>query len=521
MRKGSDSVDHGLKQFSLFSSLQSEFMPFKDVWHSPSHLKRDKTRLKYSAIFHRFNIPENAPAEDSSSDISPIPMWIADMDIPPCDSIISAVSNNLRSTYGYQSCNIGEAVATWYERSRPARYRYKIESTDIVDVASVISAVDVALRTFCRAGDKVMVLTPTYEPLTSSIKRNGLQPVYIRCTESFTDPSAALKADPSHQNSINAETNNQHGHEDSSNLAMRKSVDLSSLDKSAAAFVICHPNNPTGTVFTLDEQKAIFEFCSQHDILLITDEVHSEFAFNSVDEPSIISMFGLELQKHANKNNTDTKSNAGPFTLPRAIHLNSVSKAFNLASIPGASYAVIKHKKTRETFAEAINNNHLNASNLGKVALISAYGEGSTWLDEVKGALSFNRKLVKRFFQHYGISVEFTMGRAGYFLWLNLKTFSATRTESSPLFANETDGERQKHESNQPGSYDKADASHQRTRERYYFPANTVEACIDRGVIGNDGAPFGAPDHIRLNLACHPALIEEALLRLCFATESI
>ena len=79
----------------------------------------------------------------------------------------------------------------------------------------------------------------------------------------------------------------------------------------------------------------------------------------------------------------------------------------------------------------------------------------------------------------------------------------------------------QKHESNQSSSYDKADKSHQRTHDPYYSPAKTVETCIDRGVIGNDGAPFGAPDHIRLNLACHPALIEEALLRLCFATESI
>ena len=54
----------------------------------------------------------------------------------------------------------------------------------------------------------------------------------------------------------------------------------------------------------------------------------------------------------------------------------------------------------------------------------------------------------------------------------------------------------------------------------YYSPARTVEACIERGVIGNDGSPFGAPDHIRLNIACHPALIEEALLRLCFIPQS-
>ena len=164
-------MDLELQQLSLFSSLQHEFMPYKDVWHSPSHLRRDKTRLKYSAILRRFNIPSSHHTQTTFSELSPIAMWIADMDIPPCAYIISAVSNNLRSTYGYQSCDIGDAVATWYERSRSPNYNYKVENIDIVDVASVISAVDVALRTFCQSGDKVMVLTPTYEPLTSSIKR--------------------------------------------------------------------------------------------------------------------------------------------------------------------------------------------------------------------------------------------------------------------------------------------------------------------------------------------------------------
>lgn len=513
-------MDQELKQFSLFSSLQHEFMPYTDVWHLPSHLKRDKTRLKYSAIFHRFNISLNNHAEDTSSDRSPIPMWIADMDIPPCDSIISAVSNNLRSAYGYQSCDIGGAVASWYERSRPSNYNYKVEDTDIVDVASVISAIDVALRIFCQPGDKVMVLTPTYEPLTSSIKRNGLQPVYIRCAEPSSARTADHKRSRSYQKLLNTDAFDLG---DSANPAMRSSVDLSLLEKSATAFVICHPNNPTGTVLPPVDQQAVFEFCLQHNILLITDEVHSEFAFNSADEPTIISMFGIEHQGEDKKPDSQTEKHTAPYALPRAIHLNSVSKAFNLASIPGASYAVIKHKQTREAFAEAISARHLNASNLGKVALVAAYSEGSPWLDEVKGALSFNRKLVKRFFQHYGISVEYTTGRAGYFLWLNLKSFNATCSHFSllsPMDSDETGANIDERDQTYEISNYKSSSINQYSFPLYYSPARTVEACIERGVIGNDGAPFGAPDHIRLNIACHPALIEEALLRLCFIPQS-
>ncbi|WP_278386002.1 aminotransferase class I/II-fold pyridoxal phosphate-dependent enzyme [Alteromonas mediterranea] len=511
-------MDLELQQLSLFSSLQHEFMPYKDVWHSPSHLRRDKTRLKYSAILRRFNIPSSHHTQTTFSELSPIAMWIADMDIPPCAYIISAVSNNLRSTYGYQSCDIGDAVATWYERSRSPNYNYKVENTDIVDVASVISAVDVALRTFCQSGDKVMVLTPTYEPLTSSIKRNGLKPVYIRCTESLSSPKADLGDVSRCQSLVKDDSHAQACSGDNTERAARSSIDLSSLDKSATAFVICHPNNPTGTVLSRVEQQAVFEFCLQHNILLITDEVHSEFAFNSADEPTIISMFGLDNQGEVNKLDSQTEKYKKPSVLPRAIHLNSVSKAFNLASIPGASYAVIKDKQTRETFAEAISAKHLNASNLGKIALIAAYSEGSTWLDEVKAALSFNRKLVKRFFQHYGISVKFTMGRAGYFLWLDLKTFNATCSHSSlsssmdsyeTVTNNHTRGQYPQTSNDKP-------ASIKRSLPLYYSPARTVEDCIERGVIGNDGAPFGAPDHIRLNIACHPALIEEALLRLCF-----
>ena len=479
-------------QLPVFSAFEHEFMPHKDVWQAPAHLKLDQTRLKYSAILPRFYSTAAQQTSVIDSQQEPIAMWIADMDIPPCDDVVSAVTKNLRSTYGYQSLDIGEAVAKRFERSSPKNSRFEVSSSDVVDVASVIGAIDVALRTFCKAGQKVMVLTPTYSPITETVKNNNLEPVYIPvgqpvCTikEKYTDVAWS-------------HTSNHQGIDDSFN-----GIDLNALDKSAVAFVICHPNNPTGTVLSASAQRKIVDFCAYHNILLITDEVHSEFAFNSHNEPTLIPIFGSELDyEDANEAEISEQNKIIGKNIkhtPRIIHLNSASKAFNLASIPGASYAIIKDKKIRERFAQAINERHLNASNLGKVALIAAYENGSTWLDTVKSALAFNRKLVVRFFKHYGINVSYTMGSAGYFLWLDLASFPSKISQPMVSVATEKDS-----------------VGKESDQILRYSPVASVEQCIERGVVGNDGAPFGAPNHIRLNLACHPAVIETALQRLCF-----
>ena len=500
-------MNEALNHLPVFNALQKEFMLYKEVWQAPAHLKLDQTRLKYSAIFRRFQGASSTQATVIHPQQEPIPMWIADMDIPPCNDILIAITQNLRSTYGYQSLDIGQAVAKRFERSAPKSSRFRVECTDVVDVASVIGAVDVALRTFCEPGQKVMVLTPTYSPLTEAIKNNALEPLYIPLVKQHCSVETKFTNEPTmsiDQNTIVQQAD-----------AIATTLDVGTLDKTAAAFVICHPNNPTGTVLCAKTQRKIIDFCAHHNILVITDEVHSEFAFNSSNEPSIIPIFGADTdegQNHSRKNdvqishgnvssveNRKEQTNDIAAPLPRIIHLNSASKAFNLASIPGASYAIIKDKKTRQTFAQAINERHLNASNLSKVALIAAYEKGSVWLDTVKSALSFNRKLVVRFFEYYGIQVDYTMGRAGYFLWLDLSSFPTHLKNTSYK--------------------DKTSSSEAPRLLQNYSPVNSVEECIERGVIGNDGAPFGSPHYIRLNLACHPIVIETALQRLCFRNE--
>ena len=137
--------------------------------------------------------------------------------------------------------------------------------------------------------------------------------------------------------------------------------------------------------------------------------------------------------------------------------------------IRDSSYAIIANDALQAKFAKEIDSCHLEATPVAKVALIAAYEQADDWLALVLKAIAFNRQYAKALMNVLSPTTSFTLGDAGYFLWLNLN-------------------------------------------ER--FLQNTfLEACR-RGVIGVDGASFNAPGYLRLNLACHPSAIKTALLRL-------
>ncbi|HLJ67905.1 MAG TPA: aminotransferase class I/II-fold pyridoxal phosphate-dependent enzyme [Chloroflexota bacterium] len=59
------------------------------------------------------------------------------------------------------------------------------------------------------------------------------------------------------------------------------------------AIVINTPNNPTGKVFSRDELTLIGALCSQHDCLIITDEIYEHMTYDGWTHVSPISLPGL------------------------------------------------------------------------------------------------------------------------------------------------------------------------------------------------------------------------------------
>jgi cystathionine beta-lyase len=407
---------------NLFSAQLSQF---SSLWHTPLGCgdievntnvndgdgeTNARSRLKFSSLSTRFpNAPEHT-----------VSMWIADMDTAPSKHIAHAISAFVSSHYGYQSCDIGDVVAARY-----AKQGAVIAANSVVSTASVMAAVDTALKVCTTKGDKVMVLSPTYGPLRERIAAQGLNLVDVSFEDiGFTETGSEKKI-------------------------------TALLDADCSAFVLCHPNNPTGTVLSETHQHDIARFCETHNITLILDEVHSEFGFIDADATVDAS------------SNTNTNKACAirpfainiPFAQDMIIRINSAGKAYNLSAIPAASYAIIANDALRAKFAKEIDSCHLEATPVAKVALIAAYEKADDWLALVLKAIAFNRQYAKALMNVLSPTTSFTLGDAGYFLWLNLN-------------------------------------------ER--FLQNTFL----------DGASFNAPGYLRLNLACHPSAIKTALLRL-------
>jgi alanine-synthesizing transaminase len=55
------------------------------------------------------------------------------------------------------------------------------------------------------------------------------------------------------------------------------------------AVVLVHPNNPTGSYVKASERESLNQFCGEHDLSLIVDEVFLDFAHARVEQSSFVS----------------------------------------------------------------------------------------------------------------------------------------------------------------------------------------------------------------------------------------
>jgi aspartate aminotransferase len=60
------------------------------------------------------------------------------------------------------------------------------------------------------------------------------------------------------------------------------------------AVIVCNPNNPTGTVYTGEELLGMAEFCRDHGLFFIVDEVYREFVYDGRPSKSVLALAGFE-----------------------------------------------------------------------------------------------------------------------------------------------------------------------------------------------------------------------------------
>lgn len=143
-------------------------------------------------------------------------------------------------------------------------FKIKLEIKNIVIATGGSEAIAFAFNAVGDPGDEIIVSEPFYTNYSGYASQCGLKliPVTARVEDGFHLPAIA---------------------EFEQKLTSR-----------TRAVLLCSPNNPTGTVYTADELKAIGEFARKHELFLIADEVYKEFIYDGKVHFSVLQLQGLE-----------------------------------------------------------------------------------------------------------------------------------------------------------------------------------------------------------------------------------
>jgi cystathionine beta-lyase len=170
-----------------------------------------------------------------------------------------------------------------------------------------------------------------------------------------------------------------------------------------------------GRVWRKDELEQILELCLKHNIVVFSDEIHSDLVY----APNLHVPFA-SLSKEA-----------------RDITVTAigVGKSFNMAGFAISSVAV-SNKELREKFLKVYNRIHFaNGSTLSHVAFEAAYKEGKIWLEELKIHLEKNFYMLKELCDKYPIKITPIEGT--YLAWLDCRLLGLRDKELRDFFVHE------------------------------------------------------------------------------------
>jgi cystathionine beta-lyase len=295
-----------------------------------------------------------------------LPAFVAEMDFMIAEPVAAAIRAALDIGDTGYPCNgeLGEAFALFAAQ----RFGWAVKPQWVYAIPDVMTGIAEILQAITPHGSGVVINPPVYGPF------------FIRL--GFIDRrvvEAPLRR-----------------HEDGS-----YDLDFDVLDRMLAspdvsAYLLCSPHNPLGQVWRRDQLLAIADLCSQHQVQLLVDEIHSPLV--------------LPGARHVPFGSLDH-----PMT-ERAYTFSSASKGWN---IPGLKCAVAVTGSQAGADLVAGRWDSLLASHLGVLASVAAFTQSLDWLDAVRQQLVENCALLSRLLSEQLPEVGYLPGAASFLAWLD------------------------------------------------------------------------------------------------------
>ena len=352
-----------------------------------------------------------------------LPMWVADMDFKTAPCIMDALKDRLeQGIYGYTTrpASYNESIANWSKR----RYGWEIKPEWLIFSPGVIPTISILINEMTKENDKIMIQEPVYSPFNSVVKQNKRQLVI----------SPLLKLEDG-------------------NYVMDYE-DIESKIKDVKMFILCNPHNPVGRVWTKEELTKLGEICIKHNVLVISDEIHSDII--------------LKNHKHV------------PFgSISEEFAQNSITcmaptKTFNIAGLQ-TSQVILPNEEHCKILDDAFIRLDIRRNNaFSLVATEAAYNQGEEWLEEYLEYLEGNIDFAINYITKNIPSLKVRKPEGTYLLWVD---FTETGLSDEEV----------------------------------------AKALVEKGKVAlNSGESFGigGKGYQRINLACPRSMVEDGLNRI-------
>jgi cystathionine beta-lyase len=349
-----------------------------------------------------------------------IPMWIADMDFPTPPFILEALRARLDHEilgYSYRPDSYFESFTNWVS----ALHGWDIRKEWIEFSPGVVPALNLCTHAFTSPGDEIIIQPPVYPPFFGAVNDHGRRLVFNQLHE--TGNSYMMDPD-----------------------GLRRII-----TPATKMLILSNPHNPVGKAWKRDELAELAEICHERDIVILSDEIHSDLTMPGVKHVPLASV----------------SEKAASVT----VTCMAPSKTFNLAGLSTSSM-IISDPVLMEKYRKTLVGLHLHLGNIfGNVASEAAYTHGRQWLQEMMDYVSGNVDLVIDFCSERIPQIKPVRPEATYMIWLDCRMMGMSGRELNSFF-------------------------------------------VDRAGVGlNEGSRFGpgGEGFMRMNLACPRALVHKAL----------
>ena len=357
-----------------------------------------------------------------------LPLWVADMDFATPPFIIEELRHRLQHEilgYTVRTPRWASSIVNWQQ----SRYGWQVKSEWLNFVPGIVPGIAFVISCFTEPGDTILIQPPVYHP-------------YIHVPQNL---GRTLRKN--HLDLVDGQYQ----------------IDFERFEhdvRGCKLFLLCHPHNPGGRVWTAEELHRMADICHREGVIVVSDEIHADLTF-----PPYQHVPFAKVSEEAAE---------------CSITLMSPSKAFNMAGLT-SSYSIISNQELRERFHRHLEYSELN---LGHVfafnSVAAAYSHGTEWLDQMLTYVQGNIDFVEQFFATELPQIGMIRPQASYLVFLDCRRLGLSVKELNKLFV-----------------------------EKAHLALN------DGAMFGREGEGF-----MRLNVASPRSVIEEAMQRLKVAVAS-